>query len=327
VSASSTRGRRLGRLALVAAVLAGLTALVPGASSASGSSRAFVSTSSATAPAARAMRDTTDSGLAAAAGRLVLWRANAEQPIADEWAEYSTEAHCAVTSDHVRSDPRVSRVTAPVAQGRYAFAFTVSDGDNCYGERAEVGQALPSRPGFTGPRRLFEQGDDRWIAFSVYLGRRFPVNTRRWDVIAQWKQLISTAVVPVPMLALQVHDGGFYLERAAGTASPIATTVSKRLAPAVTGRWVKITMHIVFSTDPAVGRVEIYGDPDGAGMRQLMAPHHFSTLATDAAGNAVPSHSRIGIYRSASIGGTARLYYDGYVVATGRSAAEAAAFS
>ena len=311
MSVPSTDGRRTGGLALAVAVLVGVTSLVPGASSAGGS-RTLASNSAPTT---------------AAAERIVLWRADAERPIARQWAEYSTEAHCAVTSDHVRRDPRASRVTAPVAQGRYAFAFTVDDSDRCYGERAEVGQALPSRPGFTGPRRLFGQGDDRWISFNVYLGRHFPVNTRRWDVIAQWKQLISTTVVPVPMLALQVHDGGFYLERAAGTASPVATTVSKRLAPALTGRWVRISMHIVFSTAPEVGLVAIYGDPDGNGMRQLMAPHHFSTLATDAAGRAVPSHSRIGIYRSPAIRGTAHLYYDGYVVATARSASEAAAFS
>jgi len=256
----------------------------------------------------------------------VLWHAGGEQAIADEWAEYSTAPHCAVTSDTVTSDARVARVTAPVAQGQYSYGFVVNDGDNCYGERAELGQALPSRAGFT-ESHLFNPGNDRWISFQVYLGNDFPVGTGDWNVIAQWKQLVSSSVVTIPMLALQVHDGAFYLERAPGAASADMHTVSTRLATATTGRWVQMSLHIVFSADPTVGLVEVYGDPDGGGMRQLMAVQHFSTLTVDAAGNAVPSHSRIGIYRNPSISGTAHLYYDGYTVATSRAAAEAAAFS
>jgi hypothetical protein len=252
----------------------------------------------------------------------VLWRADGEQSLVDEWAEYSTTANCAVTSDTVTTDNNAFRESSVKAKGAYGYEFVVNDGDNCYGERAELGQALPSRSDFTASR-LFNNGDDRWISFQVRLGSDFPVNTPHWNAIAQWKQLVSTTVVPIPMVTLQVHDGAFYLERAAGTASSNATTIPTRLATAATDRWVKLSMHIKFSTDPSVGFVEIYGDPDGTGMRQLKSLEHFSTLATDASGNPVPSHSRFGIYRNRTISGTAHVYYDGYTVATTHSAAEA----
>jgi hypothetical protein len=256
----------------------------------------------------------------------VLWRADAERPLSRQWAEYSTAAHCAVLTGTVRRDRRVFRERFRAAQGSYAYEFRLRNGDRCFGERAEVGQALPSRSGFTRPR-LFREGDDRWIAFQVYLSRHFHVRSRNWDVIAQWKQGLSTAVVPVPMVALQVHDGGFYLERADGTTSTEARTIGTRLARAYRRRWVRMVVHINFSTDPAAGFVEVYGDPNGTGMRLLMPLEHFSTLATDAAGAPVPAHARIGIYRSPAIRGKARLFYDGYTVATSRTAAQRVAFA
>ena len=301
--------RRRGSLTLLS-LLAGGVAIAVGVVPSPPAAAGPISTPSASAPA---------SGT-------VLWTADAESAVSDQWAEYSTNAHCAVTSDTVASDPEVQRVIAPLAQGSHAYEFTVHDGDECYGERAELGQALPTRPGFSRPR-LFRPGNDRWVAFQVYLAPGFPVGTPNWDVIAQWKQLRSTTVVPVPMVTIQVHDGAFYLERAAGTASKRAVTSSTRLADATPGRWVQMTMHIMFSNLPSVGFVAVYGDPDGTGMRRLMPLAHFSTLATNAAGDAVPSAARIGIYRNPLIAGTATLYYDGYTVATTRAAAESVAFA
>ena len=256
----------------------------------------------------------------------VLWKADAESPLNQEWAEYSTATHCAITSDQVSSDPEAFRESSVVAQGSYAYEFVIHNGDNCYGARTEIGQALPDRVNFSASR-LFNQGDDRWFAFQVRLGSDFPVSTPNWQVVAQWKQLASTTAVRFPMVALQVYNGAFYLDRAAGTATGSVRTFGTRLATAITNRWMKMSVHIKFSTYRTVGYVEIYGDPNGRGMRRLMRRTHFSTLATDALGNPVPSHSRIGIYRNPKITGTARLYYDGYTVATTRSAAEANAFA
>jgi hypothetical protein len=255
----------------------------------------------------------------------VLWKADGEQPLVNEWASLSTTTHCAMTLDGVSSDARISRVTSPVAKGTGAWGFTVNDGDDCYGERAELGQALPSRGSFTDAR-LFNNGDDRWISLQVYLADDFPTTTGNWQVIAQWKQLAAPGGPVSPMLALQVHNGAFYLEN---SDSPTSTnsrgTVPYRLAGAVKGRWAKLSFHFKFSPDRNVGLAEVWGDVDGAGVKQLLAPTHMWTMQLSN-GAPVPSASRIGIYRNSAINGTAHVYFDGYTVATTRGAAEANAF-
>jgi Polysaccharide lyase/Bacterial Ig domain len=248
----------------------------------------------------------------------VLWKADAESPLVNEWAEYSTSQHCAVTSDTVSSDGDAFRESSVVAKGSYAYEFIVHDGDNCYGERAEIGQALPSRTNFS-ESRLFNEGDDRWISFQVNLGSDYPVNTPNWNLIAQWKHLAVPNVVGVsPEVSLEVHNGHYYLSNNGNAAwmGPTATT----------GRWAKFTFHIKFSSNPSVGFVQIFGDPDGTGVRQLLAPKYMNTLSHTTGGTPVPGHSRIGIYRNSAISGTAHLYYDGYTVATSQAAAQANAF-
>lgn len=264
-------------------------------------------------------------GTAAAHSSSVRWMADAEKPLNKEWAEYSTTEHCGVTSDRVRHDPEAFRESTIVAQGSWAYEFVIDPRDSCYGTRTEIGQALPERADFS-ESRLFHEGDNRWFSFQVRLGDHFPIHTPNWDVIAQWKQLASATVVRIPMVALQVHSGALYLERATGTATATTATVPRRLATATTRRWARMSVHIEFSTDPRVGFVEVFGDVPGRGMRRLMRLEHFSTLATDTEGHPVPSHARIGIYRSPAITAKARLYFDGYTVAVTRSAAEANAF-
>jgi hypothetical protein len=248
-----------------------------------------------------------------------LWRADAEQPLSAHWAEFSTGPNCAVISTRVRHDPRIVRVRSPRAHGAYAYAVTVRDGDRCFGERAEVGQALPSRPGFSA-QRLFREGDDRWISFDVRLGRDFPTDTSAWNLIAQWKQLaVRGATGCCPALALEVRDGHYQLDHDGRT-----VWVGPR---ALRSRWVRFLLHIGFSADAANGFVAIWGDFRGVGMRSLLAARRMATLARTTGDRAVPSHARIGIYRDASIRGTAHVYYDDYVVATSRAAAAASAFA
>jgi hypothetical protein len=291
--------------------------------------RAYHSAGSVSASSAIVTASVPAAMAAASAGGSAVWTADGERPLNQQWAEYSTATHCAVTSDQVTSDPEVLRESSVVAQGSYAYEFVVSNRDDnkCYGgARTEIGQGLPERAYFSGTRR-FTQGDDRWFSFQVRFGRDFPVSNPNWDVIAQWKQNLSTTLVPGPMLVLNVSRNRLWLVVAGGTADPNwSDEKGVDLGHVTTGRWIKITMHIKFDTDPRVGFVEVYRNPGGTRVRLLMPLRHFSTLATDASGNPVRSNARIGIYRSAMITGTAHLYIDGYTVATTRLAAEANAF-
>jgi hypothetical protein len=97
--------------------------------------------------------------------------------------------------------------------------------------------------------------------------------------------------------------------------------------PARSGRWVKFTLHVNFSADPASGFVELWGNPAGGEVVRLLAKTRTYTMKNDSAGRPQPLHVRIGIYRNPSGPfGTETVYYDGFTVATTRGAAEANAF-
>lgn len=257
----------------------------------------------------------------------VLWTADAERPAAAEWAssraDPSRTAPCPYSAPpDLRSSNHIRRISDPAAQGRYAYAITTSPGDDCDGERAELGDANPSRAGFAD--RLFHDGDERYISFQVRLGSNFDVNVNTWRVIAQFHQ--PGGELGPPPLALQVTNGDFVLYKGDANVSS-GSTIPVWRAPAQTGRWVKFTLHAKFSADPSVGFLELWGNPAGGAVRLLLPKTPTYTMKKDAAGTAAPLHSRIGIYRNpAGNFGTETAYFDGFTVATSRAAAEANAF-
>ncbi|MCW3016617.1 MAG: hypothetical protein JWO02_3709, partial [Solirubrobacterales bacterium] len=192
----------------------------------------------------------------------------------------------------------------------------------CYGERSEVGQANPLRPGFSDSR-LFRPGDERWISWAIYLGKGFPVGVNTWQLVAQWKQLGG---LEEPILSLAVRAGRW--ELLATPADPRARRGFRRFPVGTvhTGRWVRFTLGVRFSTNARDGYVELFGDRGRGGPTRLLMPRtHVATLKVDPAQGSRPvaSHARIGIYRDRTIHGTAIAYYDDYVVAATRQAAEA----
>jgi len=91
-------------------------------------------------------------------------------------------------------------------------------------------------------------------------------------------------------------------------------------------KWVKLTLHVKFSADPAVGFVEIFGDlGDGLGMRTL-APLRKRATMKYLNGVMDPMHLRVGISRDPVVQATSRVWIDGVTVATTRATAEANAF-
>ncbi len=214
--------------------------------------------------------------------------AGAERPWSSDWASFSCE-----------SPDRIRAIRSPVARGARAYSFEVRDGDDSFGERCELGQGNPTRAGFP----LFQEGDERWISWSVYLPSDFPLDTSRWNVLNQWKQL---GALGVPILSMEAKNGRFHLiNDANGT---------QWSGPAARQRWASFTLHVKFSPDRSVGFVELYGDPDGKGRRLLLRKKHTNTMKRDGSGRTVPSHARIGIYRDPRIQGTAHAYFDDYVI-------------
>jgi hypothetical protein len=244
---------------------------------------------------------------ASAASASVQWTSNAERPWNQEWANYSCQ-----------DASRVAQVTSPVAQGNKAYEITLRDGDDSYGERCELGQGNPTRTGFP----IFQEGQERWVSFQVYLPDDYPIDTRDWNVIFQEKQLGSMGT---PALSMEVQNGRFILMNADSNGVS-GGTVQKWSGPAVRNQWVKFTVHTKFSPDPSVGTVELFGDLDGQGEKLLLPEIHTHTMKRDDAGVAVPSQARIGMYRNPRIEGTSHIFFDGYTIATDKASAEAAAF-
>jgi hypothetical protein len=237
----------------------------------------------------------------------VLQVSDAERSWNQEWASWS----CA-------NESRVQEVSSPVAQGHSAYKLTVQDGDDAYGERCELGQGNPGRSGFP----LFNEGDERWISFQVYLPDDYPIETPNWNVMFQIHQQGDGGCPPI---SLNVEDGQFKLYNSA-TAAYVLDTTEKWHAPAQRNRWAKFTLHIKNSTDDNVGFVEMFGDLDGGGYKTLMPKTFMHTMTIAKNGSTMVNHARVGIYRNPRIQGTASIYFDGFTIATDQASAEAAAF-
>lgn len=223
------------------------------------------------------------------------WKADAERPWQEEWSTFSCEG-----------DRRFARVSAPVAQGAWAYGFELKDGDDSYGERCELTQGNPTRPGFP----VFEEGEERWISWQIYLPDDFPLDAPEWNVVNQWKQ---RGDLGTPAISMQVRGGRFHLKTSDSNGDSCCT-ITRWTGPARRNRWIELTLHARFSPDPATGFIELFGDLDGAGQRLLMSAIATHTMKRDDAGDAVSSHARIGPYRDEEIDGTTHVYYDDYTV-------------
>jgi hypothetical protein len=231
----------------------------------------------------------------------------AERPLGQDWASYS----CADPS-------RVQQVDSPVAQGKHAWQLEVRDGDNSWGERCEIGMGNPWKSGFP----LFHEGDERWISFQVYLPDDYPIDTPDWNVFFQIHQEGDGGCPP---LALHVENGQYKLFNTVRN-TYVLQTYQMWSAPAQRNHWAKFTLHIMNSTDDSKGFIEMFGDLDGTGEKQLMPKTYTHTMTAYSNGQPMTNHARVGIYRNPAIPGTAHIDFDGFTIATDRESAESAAF-
>jgi hypothetical protein len=237
----------------------------------------------------------------------VVWRADAERPLSQEWANFS----CADAS-------RITQVASPSAQGNAAYRVDLHDGDRSYGERCELGMGSPTRAGFP----VFSEGEESWIGYQVYIPAGFPSDGWKYNVITQFKNVNDLCA---PALSVHVEQGQLLLFHSADNGSSCGGD-SVWSAPMHYGRWIKLLFHIQWSSDPAKGSVELFGDMDGSGITQLMPRTPMFTMKMDPSGATLPVGARLGIYRDTAIAGDATAYFDGFTIATDRASAESVAF-
>ncbi len=263
-------------------------------------------------------------GVAAPAAQAeVLWSADATAPLHEEWASYADGDQCSVATRPSVTSSRIRQVDAPPgAPTRRAYRFELRNGDDCFGnERAELGQGNPAKDHADGVEREFHEGDDRWIAFWVRFEGGYPLDVDRrgsFHSIAQFKQRWSGP----PPFNLGIEDGSFEVGRTTGGSSWRSWPEPFRFGDVRTGVAYRFTWHVRFSSDDDEGYLQVFADlADGRGMREVVPFTRDATLK-----RGLPSHLRLGPYRTSSAFGPSVSHYGGVTVATSRREAEGRAF-
>ena len=132
-------------------------------------------------------------------------------------------------------------VTSTVAPPAQAAQFTVPAG----GTRSEIEPNVAT----------FVEGSDYYFGDSITLPATFPTAESSWQVITQWKN-DGTGSPPVE---LKVGNGNVLID--GGYGYPTGPRLwSKTVGPAATGRQINLVVHILFSSNPAVGSLDVWMD-------------------------------------------------------------------
>jgi polysaccharide lyase-like protein len=249
----------------------------------------------------------------------LLWRADFETGDLSQWEGVQQ----AVPN-------RASVVRSPHVQGSYAGRIEVREGEFIGGDaptRNRTQLVLSPRDNRHNPK----EGDDWWYSWSFYLPAATPIPTDGkpgFMILFSWSAL-EAATAPEILGHFEIRD-----TTVGGDPGPGYTTLHyedgdsradghkyfwrKRATDITRNAWHKLLVHRKYSTNEAVGFVEIWYD----NVQQ--------TLQTNAAGDTgtrvyhrtlQAGHSvrmTQGIYRSNSVGGTGLMYLDGLRIGTTR---------
>jgi len=204
---------------------------------------------------------------------------------------------------------RITVVTRPVAQGRYAARFEVQKGDVAApgagsGNRSEL---LARRQDANGvwPESA---GTERWYGWTTLFPRRYPI-VGGWQTFMQWKNR-GAGAGPVAMgvrkkrIQLQVKRRG----------GP-ATRLWK--GPLERGKWQRFVLHVKWSPNPREGFVELWRNG-----KVVLRRTHRATMYLEPDGSPTPNYLKQGLYRSSGILPPQVVYHDGMRV--GQSYADVA---
>lgn len=203
------------------------------------------------------------------------------------------------TPYNLEGAPPPDVVDAPDLEDVRAVRYTMPGG----GRRAELEPNIDVQ----------QEGDDLWFGFAWYLPPDFPVNTPGWQVLAQWKNAGEGS----PPVELKVGNGQFQLDGGAGGEDPQETYFTQPIGPARAGLQTNIVVHIVFSTDPTKGQVDVWMN----GQQRVAAFRPEGGTRYESA----DSYLKTGIYRDTAISEPSVLYLNDARVATSYASASALA--
>jgi hypothetical protein len=222
----------------------------------------------------------------------LIWKSDFETGDLSEWSQ-------------IQACPGgVTVVTSPVRHGMYAARFAVADDDT--NARCLAVPTENPRAQLVGPFGLFQAGDDVYIGFSTFFPADFPTVPA-----GSWLQLHEDYGPPYngsPTMEVDVYgdrlgmeanenDGIYHRIWTAGEDIHRGT------------QWEDIVLHVKWSTDPAVGFIELWYD----GVPQTFADgetrEHVATLVPSI--NGLFDTVYMNQYRKAGVDlGTVVLYHD-----------------
>jgi len=202
-------------------------------------------------------------------------------------------------------------------QGNRSYRrIKVLDGDNVSGERCELGnnEHRFGEDGGRGTFSLFSSGERRLTFASFRLPRQFPLQTHDFQTVLQMKQTQpADNGGGTPVVELQAFRGRWRLSQS-DSSGPSTGAREIWSIRARKRRWTRFAFEITYSNDPLVGSIRVYvdknadGDARDVGERSPRARTY--TLKTEipgtspdgiVAGEAIPSHLRIGLYHDPPI--------------------------
>lgn len=186
--------------------------------------------------------------------------------------------------------------------------LTVLDGDNAWGERAELGynSRLNGLGAPWGTFFLYYAGQRRVTSYDMRLPDTFPINTNSWQVVTQMKQTGPSANSGgTPVIALEARQGRWVLTQ---SDSPGDSSDTHELwsTPATLGAWTHISWDVTYSPDPREGRVQLtVGDAQSPTFTTYTQKYEIAPGSQGLSpGDPIPSHLRMGLYHSPSLPGS-----------------------
>jgi hypothetical protein len=207
-----------------------------------------------------------------------------------------------------QNDSRHQQFSSGGPSGGSFRRLTVHNGDNYWGERAELGynSRLNGLGAPWGTFFLYHEGQRRVTDFWMRLPSSFPVNANTWQVVMQMKQTGPIANNGgTPVLALEARQGKWVLVQA-DTPGPGGYTHEVWSTPATVGQWTHISLDVTYSPNPSQGKVQMtVGDVASPTFTTFTQKYETAPGSQGLSpGDAIPSHLRMGIYHDPALPGT-----------------------
>lgn len=193
-------------------------------------------------------------------------------------------------------DPHPTGTGDPQGNGSYR-RMTVFDGDDFWGERAELGKNNNQ----VGPTVFYREGQRRVTFASIRLPSSSPVSSPDWRVVLQMKQTQPYYNPrPASIFEMHVRYGQWIVQ---------SDWNDLWYAPAKQNTWTRFAFDITYSQDPSIGSIKVYvdlnGDGDATDTGEESPRIRRQTLMAEVAGGpspfepgeSIPSHLRAGIYQ------------------------------